>query len=1235
VPATRLRPRVDELKRLIGQVAAQGKPTATDRAAWVAVGQALHDMLVPPELRSILRAAVGGPLWLRLRSWAVEIPWEWLDDGEGPWFERYSVGREVPVTPAARYLPAEPPACPAQTVVLGDPAGDLTHARSEVDAVHRALRTVGLRPRTRSGELLVDDLRVTFRAADIVHIASHVDPAKETAEDASDGPGIRCADGHLRASDLTAMGGTSAFPALVVLNGCGSASLAPALLASGAGHVVATLTDVGDETAREIAVALYQGLARGLSLGASLRSARAAANSPLLAAPWVLYGDPAVDLADAFPATERPDSLSPRHSSPSVWLAVSLDHPGVDETSGDFVSSSDDVRDLRDRIEGLRLEVDSIARDAVVARVPLRVFGDVYGDAAIEVARIVMSEAAEDGVLVGLGLCAGGPKARDRALWLSGQARPDAPLVDDRVRALVRAPSVGWTRHPAALAGDARIWRATFGDPGAATEQPGELLGFEAPLTRIGAILEETVDSARPSLALVTGSAGSGKSALLDDLAREMRTRGLRVVHGAADVLGRFRVDGRRSELVDRSGSAVGAMVGASIDPAVAPGKGPWEWAAQLHDRSGALVWLIDRAERLGAAFVTDLEGLLDQLEESMLCVVVAMRAARPEDKARAERLTVRAEGGAVPIPGLRASDARALLRRRLGVDALPPELEPLVLRAAGNPLVLVRGLEHLRSQGVLRRPGRGLLVDPARLESVSPAPLEEALVAARLAGLPSDIRSVVEFVSVFGGDAPTDAIDAAPQIEGTALRRATSLGWLRLRSAAGWQRRETRASLRDPLVARVLPHLIPARRARPMHDAALAWLEGAGGPPWERAMHALRSSDPLQAIAPLWQEANARRDGGDFEGVLAALDPLERLLAATPESDLPLGTPAAATIRAVRDAAERLQGSDDESTEVEGLGTSQLSEEALSPIEGDRVGPYALLEVLSVGSTGTVYKAEQDGPEGFRRMVALKVLHRQLADSSAFLRAFQREARIAARLSHPNIVSVTDLGQAGDDWYLAMDFVDGCSLRRLLQEGGALPVDVALWVAAGIAAGLAHAHTSVHPPVVHRDVCPDNVMVDRDGIVRVYDFGLARAADTIGPPTETGALRGRAGYVAPERLEEGDLGPPADLWSLGALLFELLTGERLFGGRTILEVLDAICVGDLAPAIERVGALDPELGGWVRQMLVRDAGGRLADASALAEALDGMAVRLRPFEETARRRLGAIVADVLAAPED
>ncbi len=1232
------------------EVCLRGEARDDDRQAFEAIGRALYDLCVPPPLRPMLREGAGGHLWLRLRGWTVEVPWEWMHDGEAAWASRYSLGREVPVAPGARFVAAEPPACPAQTVVLGDPAGDLPEARAEVDVVHRALRATGLRPRTRAGELLADDLRVTFRAADVVHLAAHLDPptvAPDLSSDPSGGGwGIRCVDGHLRAEDLTAMGGTTPFPALVVLNCCTSDVLAPALLAAGTGHVVATATVIPDAVARDLAASMYAALARGASLGAALREAREAAD-PLLTAPWLLYGDPSVDLAQGFPAAAAEAGVRgvAGDGGLGATLAVCMQHDrAIDGTTSSGVDRrvAELGTNLEERLRGWGVAPER-AGDVVLARVPLERFGDGYADAALVMAqRLVESDPAGDlvdwkgGRLVrlGVGVAASGPRSVEHGRWLAALARPDAPLVDDRIRALSRHTGAAWTRHPAPVAGERRVWRVTF-DRTDLDVLP-ELLGREGTLARLASVLEETVDAGTPQLALLTGPAGCGKTALLRTLEAELAARGLPVVCCRAAALGEYRVwASERGPAPARApGEAdpgpVCALVAHSLPPdADGPGEDPWAWAEALRG-DGTTVWLIDGAERLHASFVTDLERLLDELDERPLCVVAALRADRPEDRARADRLAARAPGGTIPVPPLRANDARLLLRRRLGVDTLPAELEPLVETAAGNPLVLVRGLEHLQQQGVLRRPGRGLLVDPEKIGSVGPSPMEEALVAARVAELAPDVRAVVEGVAIFGGDAPTEALDALPSVEAGAFRRAVSGGWLRLRSTRTWQGREMRASLRDPLIARVLPHLVPPSRSRPLHDAALAWLEATGAPPSDRAHHALRSSAPLQAVVPLWEEALGCRDGGNFDGVLAALDPLERLLATSPESDLPVGTPPPGAMRALRDAAERLVAQDSDSTEFEEAKTLFDSSTGFEPVEGRTIGRYTAVRVLAVGSTGTVYLAEQDGPEGFRRRVALKVLHRQLAQNGAFLHAFQREARIAARLSHPNVVAVTDLGQVGDEWYLAMDYVSGCSVRRLIQacpEG--MPADIALTIGAGVAAGLAHAHTSQTAPVVHRDVCPENVIVDRDGIPRVFDFGLARAADTVGPPTETGALRGRASYVPPERLEEGEIGPAADLWSLAAMLFELLTGDKLFDGRTILDVLDAICLGDLEAPLERIDSLDAELGGWLRQMLVRDPGLRAADAGQAAEALERIAMRLRPFEDAPRRRLAALVGDV------
>ena len=1244
LPPGSLQPRLDSMRQLAGELSRRGEVTQADRASWKAHGQVLYDLLVPPALRRLLRDAAGESLWLRLRGRAVDLPWEWLDDGDGAWCDRYALGREVPVTPGPHFRPGGAIACPARTVVLGDCAGDLPQARLEVDAVHRALRAVGLRPRTQSGELLADDVRVTLRAADILHVAAHVDPSPAATEP-SRGAGIRCVDGHLREADLATMGGTGAFPALVVLNGCRSSVLAASLLAAGTGHVIGTTAEVGDEAARQVAVALFSELAVGRSLGEALRRARAATTDPLLAASYLLYGDPDVDLAAAFPSSEVDGRQAEGPSGPAAWLGASihLDKAGED-SSGSIASLAPLRQRLLDLLEALGLSPSSDSSDTVVVRLGLDEFGDGYGDAALEAARRLVDArlgaeltdwTGNRMARLGIGLC-GADKARSRAAWLAELARTEAPLVDEHLRALCRDPSARWSRHPLATGVDRRVWRLTFGGP--QTQPSPTFVGRRTTLDHLSAFVEEAVESGRPQLAVVTGPAGIGKTALLDTFEAQLPL-GTAVVRGSVGLLGGFSVRGAvppsdpedsAPPVRSRATSLVAGLVEASQSDRLpeGPGDEAWRWAADLGEHGQPLVWLVDGADRLDAAFVTELESLLDELEERALCIVLAMRTDRPEDKARAERLALRSASVPIGLAPLLVQEARQLLRQRLAIDSVPAELEPLIERAGGNPLVLLSAVEHYQREGVLRRPGRGLLVDPARVAAVPPSPIEEALVAARLRALPSIARATLEAIGIFGGEAPVAGLESLPMVKRQGLQAAAALGWTRRRTAASSSGREVWVSLREPLVARVLPGLVPSARSRALHDAVLAWLEASGAPPSERARHALRSSHPLQAVLPLWQEALGCQGGGDFEGVLAALDPLERLIATAPEADLAPGTPAPGTIRALRDAAEHAIQVELDPTVLDSI--LAISSSGFEPIQPRRIGRYEVLDAVAIGGTGTVYLAEQEGPGGFSRKVALKILHRQLAANPVFVRSFVAEARIAARLTHPNIVGVTDLGQVGELWYLAMDFVDGCSSRELLggcPEG--LPADIALSVASGAAAGLAHAHAMPDGPVIHRDVCPESVLVGLDGVPRVFDFGLATAADRLGPPTETGTLRGRAGYAAPERLDGGQLGPAADLWSLGVVLYELLTGRPLFGGRTILQVLDAVLSGELEPALLRLQTLDEELGHWMRRILVRDPADRLADARALADAFDRMALRLSPFQESPSGRLAQLVRDV------
>ena len=202
----------------------------------------------------------------------------------------------------------------------------------------------------------------------------------------------------------------------------------------------------------------------------------------------------------------------------------------------------------------------------------------------------------------------------------------------------------------------------------------------------------------------------------------------------------------------------------------------------------------------------------------------------------------------------------------------------------------------------------------------------------------------------------------------------------------------------------------------------------------------------------------------------------------------------------------------------------------------------------------GEVYLARQDGPAGFQKWVAVKRIQSHLAEDAAFEDLFLNEARLAARLSHPHIVQIFELGRTANTYFLAMEYVDGISLKALLRrrDGTALPAEIAVLLMIPVVQALGHAHSQKGPrgeplPVIHRDVSPDNVLVTAAGVVKLVDFGLAQAA-TAGH-TQPGSIRGKAVYMAPETRRRGTADARTDLFSVGVMLIELLTGERPAAG--------------------------------------------------------------------------------------
>jgi len=254
----------------------------------------------------------------------------------------------------------------------------------------------------------------------------------------------------------------------------------------------------------------------------------------------------------------------------------------------------------------------------------------------------------------------------------------------------------------------------------------------------------------------------------------------------------------------------------------------------------------------------------------------------------------------------------------------------------------------------------------------------------------------------------------------------------------------------------------------------------------------------------------------------------------------------------------------------------------------GSRLGPYEVLSPIGAGGMGEVYRARDTR---LSREVALKVLPADLADDRERLSRFEQEARSASALNHPNIVAVYDVGRSGETSFIAMELVEGRTVRDLLASGQ-LAWKRALSIAAQAADGLAKAHAA---GIVHRDLKPENLMVSSDGFVKILDFGLAKLVDEkktnlsnaltmAGPQTASGIILGTVGYMSPEQASGAPLDFRSDQFSLGAILYEMATGKRAFSRATVVDTLSAILHDEPEP----LGSLRPEAPQALRWILDR-----------------------------------------------
>jgi len=279
------------------------------------------------------------------------------------------------------------------------------------------------------------------------------------------------------------------------------------------------------------------------------------------------------------------------------------------------------------------------------------------------------------------------------------------------------------------------------------------------------------------------------------------------------------------------------------------------------------------------------------------------------------------------------------------------------------------------------------------------------------------------------------------------------------------------------------------------------------------------------------------------LSGISGVNDPFEWVAAQVP----PVGEPAPSTL-----------------VRPESPGASAAIEE---------YGNYFLLEKIAVGGMAELFKAQQRGVQGFQKIVAIKRILPHFSDNEDFVTMFIDEAKLAAQLTHPNIVQIFDLGKAGSSYYIAMEYVNGRDLRTLLRKvreyGAPFPEQVAAFVVMKVAAALDYAHRKRgfddrELKLVHRDISPQNVILSTEGAVKLVDFGIAKAASKASH-TVAGALKGKLLYMSPEQATGQPLDNRSDLYSLGLVLFELLTGERCFQADSELGVLEKVRLGRIS----------------------------------------------------------------------
>ena len=297
----------------------------------------------------------------------------------------------------------------------------------------------------------------------------------------------------------------------------------------------------------------------------------------------------------------------------------------------------------------------------------------------------------------------------------------------------------------------------------------------------------------------------------------------------------------------------------------------------------------------------------------------------------------------------------------------------------------------------------------------------------------------------------------------------------------------------------------------------------------------------------------------------------------------------------------------------------------------------YRPLFKLDAGGMAEVYVAEAESMAGFKKKVAIKRILPGLLKDERFVRMFLDEARLSLNLNHANVVSVFDIGKSDNTYFIVMEFVEGTTLKKVLEwyteRGRIVPAHVTVWMITQILDGLQYAHELENPEkpgqklgIVHRDISPPNILVSWKGEVKLTDFGLAKATTQL-ESTDPGVVKGKFAYLSPEAAQGAEVDARTDVFAVGILAYEMLTGKRLFLGETDWETVEKVRAAEIPGIAAQNPEVNDELERVVRKALAKDVNERYRTAAEFAD--DMIGVMFSMGKRVSARELSHILEEV------